>query len=227
MVPPPILSGPSLLPLSGKTKKLVILFHGYGADGNDLISLAEDWFTALPDTEFIAPNAPYPCDENPFGRQWFSMVSWSMDKILQGLRDVAPLVNAYITQTLSDRGLSYEDLALVGFSQGSMLALYQAYYVLPSCAGVVAYSGAFLEDANLQPKSLPRSLLIHGDADPIVPVEGTLMAGEIIKKMGGDPQIVIRQGLPHAIDSVGLTLGQEFLQNIFGYEKMNTINEMG
>lgn len=214
-------SGPSLLPLSGKTKNLVLLFHGYGADGNDLISLAQDWASALPDTEFIAPNAPFRCEQNPFGRQWFSMVDWTMDKILQGLRDVAPVVKDYIEETLKERELSTQDLALVGFSQGSMLALYQAYYVLSSCAGVIAYSGTFLEDINVQPKNLPKSLLIHGDADSVVPVEGTLMAGEIIKKIGGNPQIVIQEGLHHAIDSKGLMLGEEFLQNVLGYAKMN------
>jgi phospholipase/carboxylesterase len=155
------------------------------------------------------------------------MVDWTKNKILQGLRDVSPLVNEYVTQALNDRQLTYQDLALVGFSQGAMLALYQAYYVLPLCAGVIAYSGAFLEDMNLEPKSLPRSLLIHGDADPIIPVEGTLMAGEIIKKIGGNPTVVIREGLPHAIDAQGLILGQEFLQNVFGYEKMQATNNTG
>jgi phospholipase/carboxylesterase len=216
-----ILSGPSLLPLGGVTKKVVLFFHGYGADGNDLISLAEGWSLVLPDTEFMAPHAPYPCDESPFGRQWFSMVNWTMDKILQGLRDVAPIVNQLVAQILQDRQLSYQDLALVGFSQGAMLALYQAYYILPSCAGVIAYSGAFLEDGIIQPHNLPPTLLVHGDADQVVPVEASLMADELIRRIGGNPQTVVCKGLSHSIDYQGLTLGQQFLQNAFGSPTMN------
>lgn len=221
MIKAPLLNGPSLLPESNKTKKLVILFHGYGADGNDLISLAETWMPVLPDTEFIAPNALDVCEQNPYGRQWFSMVDWTLDKILQGLKNVSPHVTNYINQVLAERQLQLKDLALIGFSQGAMLALYQSYYMLNDLAGVIAYSGAFLEDVSGKPSSLPRTLLVHGDADQVVPVEATIMASQMIQKMGGNPELVIREGLPHGIDEEGLKIGQEFLQNIFGYEKMN------
>jgi len=213
----PVLSGPSLEPVSGNVRKVVILFHGYGADGHDLMSLAEYWSPALPDTEFIAPHAPNVCEQNSFGRQWFSMTDWTLDKILQGLKTISPVISTYIAHVLAQRELQLEDLALVGFSQGAMLALYQAYYSLDKCAGVISYSGAFLEDVAVAPKGLPPTLLIHGDADQVIPVEATIMATQTIKKMGGHPQTIIRNALTHGIDDEGLMQGQEFLQKVFGY----------
>src|SRR5690242_9960165 len=113
------LSGPSRKPASGGApRQLVLLLHGLGADGNDLIGLAPYWEQLLPDAEFLAPDAPYPCDMAPFGRQWFSLQDRSPAAILAGVRGAAPTLDAFIDEALAQRNLDASRLALVGFSQG-------------------------------------------------------------------------------------------------------------
>jgi phospholipase/carboxylesterase len=210
----PLLSGPSLLPRTDKPQKLVVLLHGYGADGQNLLSLAHDWAPHLPGVEFIAPNAPDVCEQNSRGYQWFSMINWTLPKILEGLRAAAPTLQQFLDRSLEERKLGYQDLALLGFSQGAMLALYQSYYVLTKCAGVMAYSGAFLEETGMHPKNLPDTLLIHGNADDVVPVQGTIYAEQRIKELGGHPQTIILDGLSHEISEEGVELGQDFLRKV-------------
>src|SRR5215469_10624101 len=119
------LSGPSHPPHSGgKPKRLVILLHGLGADGNDLIGLAPYWAPQLPTAEFLSPNAPFPCDMAPYGYQWFSVQDRSPPAVLAGVRAAAPFLDSFIDEALNARGLDDGDLALVGFSQGTMMSLY-------------------------------------------------------------------------------------------------------
>src|SRR4051794_33134777 len=119
------LTGPSQPPAAGgKPKKLVVLLHGLGADGTDLIGIAPYWARLVPSAEFVAPNAPFPCDMGPYGYQWFSLQDRSMESILAGVRAAAPFVEAFIDDLLAARGLAEKDLALVGFSQGTMMSLY-------------------------------------------------------------------------------------------------------
>src|SRR5258707_2429355 len=121
MMPP--LSGPSRPPAGGgKPQRLVILLHGLGADGNDLIGLAPVWAQILPDAEFIAPNAPFPCDMAPYGFQWFSFQDRTPEAVLAGVRAAAPMLDAFIDDALAARGLVAGDAALVGFSQGPMMS---------------------------------------------------------------------------------------------------------
>ncbi len=121
----PSLSGPSVKPKGGAApRRLVVLLHGLGADGNDLIGLAPYWATLLPDAEFIAPDAPYPCDMAPMGRQWFSLAERTPENLLAGVRGSAPIVDAFLDTALAARGLADGDLALVGFSQGTMMSLF-------------------------------------------------------------------------------------------------------
>src|SRR5947208_8561128 len=119
------LSGPTRPPVAGgKPRQLVILLHGLGADGNDLIGLAPVLARLLPDAEFVSPNAPFPCDMAPYGYQWFSLQDRSPEAILGGVRASAPILDAFIDDLLAARGLEEKDLALVGFSQGTMMSLY-------------------------------------------------------------------------------------------------------
>src|SRR6266581_6424649 len=112
------LSGPSRPPLAGgQPRRLVILLHGLGADGNDLIGLAQYWARLLPDAEFLSPNAPFPCDMAPYGYQWFSSQDRSPEAVLAGVRAAAPVLDAFIDEALKERDLADSELALVGFSQ--------------------------------------------------------------------------------------------------------------
>src|SRR5258708_8627469 len=121
------LDGPLLAPATGgKAKHLVILLHRLGSDGNDLIGLAPHWAPTLPDVAFASPNAPFPCDMAPYGYQWFSFLDRSAPRILAGVQAAAPVLQSFIDQELERLGLEEKDLALVGFSQGTMMALYVA-----------------------------------------------------------------------------------------------------
>src|SRR5215472_12434507 len=141
----PALSGPSRPPASGgKPSRLVILLHGLGADGNDLIGLAPYWARLLPTTEFLSPNAPFPCDMAPYGYQWYSSQDRSSEAALAGVRAAAPILDAFIDEALARRGREERDLALVGFSQGTVMSLYVGLRRDKHLAGIVGYSGRLL-----------------------------------------------------------------------------------
>src|SRR6201997_5344382 len=170
----PLLSGPARPPASGGTpRRLVILLHGLGADGNDLIGLAPYWAPLLPEAEFLAPDAPFPCDMAPFGRQWFSLQDRSPMSILAGVRAAAPILDAFIDDALEARNLEESRLALVGFSQGTMMSLYVGLRRAKALAGIVGFSGALIGSETLPQdiRSRPPVLLIHGDSDEIVPFQ--------------------------------------------------------
>jgi phospholipase/carboxylesterase len=214
----PDLSGPIQKPASGgKPRQLVVLLHGVGADGNDLIGLAPYWARRLPDAEFVSPDAPFPCDMAPFGRQWFSLQDRSPAAILAGVRATAPIVDAFLDRALAARGLDDRQVALVGFSQGTMISLYVGLRRARPPAGIVGYSGA-LVGADLLPqeiRSRPTVLLIHGDADEVVPVRALSIAVNGLEAVGVPVEILTRPGLGHGIDEEGLTQGGEFLQRVF------------
>ena len=141
----PRLSGPSRPPASGgKPRRLVILLHGLGADGNDLIGLAPYWARLLPEAEFLSPNAPFPCDMAPYGYQWFSSQDRSPEAVLGGVRAAAPILDAFIDEALEERGLGSRELALVGFSQGTMMSLFVGLRRAEPVAGIVGFSGRLL-----------------------------------------------------------------------------------
>src|SRR6185437_13988009 len=168
----PRLTGPGHKPASGgATRQLVVLLHGLGADGNDLIGLAPYWAPLLPDAEFISPNAPFPCDMAPYGRQWFSLQERTPATILAGVRAAAPILDGFLDAALAERGLDASKLALVGFSQGTMMSLYVGLRRATAPAAIVGYSGA-LVGAELLAQEIrvrPPVLLVHGDADEVVP----------------------------------------------------------
>src|ERR1700730_6647813 len=175
----PVLSGPSRPPASGgRPSRLVILLHGLGADGNDLIGLAPYWARLLPTAEFVSPNAPFPCDMAPYGYQWFSSQDRSPAAVLAGVRSAAPLLDAFIDDALAQRALDDADLALGGFSQGSMMALLVGLRRTKQVAGIVGFSGRLLGPELLasELRSRPPTLLIHGTDDPLVPYESLAAA---------------------------------------------------
>lgn len=207
-----IKESPSLKPLSGQTRKLVILLHGYGADGKDLMNLGYEWQASLPDTEFIAPNAPFLCEQSSFGYQWFSLSSWHLDDLETQIAITAPILNQFLDETLIERGLTDDDLALVGFSQGAMLALYTALKRTSSCACVIGYSGALIDRKQVSLNKVPAILLVHGDHDEVVPYIAMQQAQDHLKEVGITSQAYTCAFLGHGINQEGIELGRKFLR---------------
>jgi phospholipase/carboxylesterase len=214
----PTLSGPSHPPASGgKPRQLVLLLHGLGADGNDLIGLAPYWSRLMPEAEFLSPNAPFPCDMGPYGFQWFSLQDRTPATILAGVRAAAPTLDAFIDTALENRGLAEKDLALVGFSQGTMMSLYVGLRRAQQVAGILGFSGALIGADTLQAeiRSKPPVMLVHGDSDPIVPFQAMGMAKSALEASGVPVETMARRGLQHGIDEEGLKAGGRFLQKAF------------
>ncbi len=211
------LTGPALPPLSGnKPKQLVVILHGYGADGANLIGLGFEWQQDLPDAEFLAPNAHQFCEMGGGGYQWFSLMERSRENYLRGAKAAAPILDAYLDEELKKRDLSDKDLALVGFSQGTMMSLYNAPRRQNACAGVLGYSGRLLGEDTLKDTSArPPVRLVHGEADDVVPFESMAHAESHLSNAGFSVDSFGRPGLPHSIDDKGIKLGREFLKSVF------------
>ncbi len=208
------LEGPELEAASGGAPRhLVVLLHGLGADGNDLIALAPHLAHALPEAHFISPNAPFPCDMAPYGRQWFSLQDRDPHVMLSGLRMAAPVLDAFLDKQMARFALPPAAVALVGFSQGTMMSLYVAPRRTSALAAVVGFSGAMLGGDALatEARSKPPVLLVHGDADPVVPVQATPAAGGALQEVGFSVETLICPGVEHTIDPAGLTRALEFL----------------
>ena len=213
----PVLSGPSRPPVSGGTpSRLVILLHGLGADGNDLIGLAPYWARLLPTAEFLSPNAPFPCDMAPYGYQWYSSQDRSPEAALAGVRAAAPILDAFIDEALAKRGLEESDLALVGFSQGTVMSLYVGLRRDKPLAGIVGYSGRLLAPELLagELRSHPKTLLVHGTEDPLIPYAALAEAEAALKAAGVPVDTVTSFGIGHSIDEEGLRRGGRFLRDV-------------
>ncbi len=214
------LTGPAFQPTSGVTKALVVLLHGLGADGNDLIGLAPVLAPHLPDTAFIAPDAPQACDMAPFGRQWFSLQDRDPGVMLAGAQGAAPVLDAFLDRELERTGLTADRLVLVGFSQGTMMSLFVGPRRAEKIAGIVGFSGALLAPDLLasEKRSAPDVALIHGDADEIVPVAALPAAVDGLQAAGISVRSAIRPGLGHSIDNEGLGLALGFIHEVLGME---------
>jgi phospholipase/carboxylesterase len=213
-----LLSGPRLPPRRpGPPRQLVVLLHGVGADGNDLIELAPELARRLPHAAFVAPNGPEPCDMAPFGRQWFSLRDLRPAALLAGVQARLPVLNAFLDAELQASGLGPRQLALVGFSQGTMLALYAALRRTPAIAAVLGYSGALLGAQRLPAEiaSRPPVFLIHGEADEIVPVQALHAAVQGLQAAEVPVRWSLRPGLGHGIDPESLEHGAAFLAAAF------------
>lgn len=211
------LDGPRLSPLSGgKTVHLVVLLHGVAANGNDLLFLARAWRTLLPEAEFIAPDGPFPCDYAPEGRQWFGLQDRAPDKLLAGLRAASAILDRFLDELLASRGLDDASLALAGFSQGAATALYASLARPKQIAGAVAFSGALPATPHLQSdiRGKPPVLLVHGEADDVVPFQAMANAKAVLDALGVPVKAVARPGLGHAIDGAGIAIAGDFLRNV-------------
>ncbi|MBI1418231.1 MAG: alpha/beta fold hydrolase [Limimaricola sp.] len=210
-------------PVSGEVRSAVILLHGYGANGADLLGLADPLGEHLPDTLFIAPDAPEACAGAPFGFQWFP-IPWidgsSEEEAAQGLGHAAADLQAFIDGVMVDEDLLPEQVILLGFSQGSMMALHVAPRREDPVAGIVAFSGRLLEPELLADEAVcrPAVLLIHGDQDEVVPVQSLPDAAEALQKAGWDEVYAhIERGCAHGIAPDGLEVALAFMAERLGY----------
>jgi phospholipase/carboxylesterase len=209
-----IVNGASLQPRSGGSpKQIVLLLHGYGSSGTDMISLAPHWQDALPEALFLAPHAPQRCGMMAAGYQWWGLSGFAPQALAAGAASAAPAINAFIDRKLEQYGLSEADLALVGFSQGTMMALHVGLRREHSVATIVGYSGMLTGAAELARKEItkPPVLLVHGTADPVVPVAALHDAESQLKRLGVEVKTHISPGLGHSVDPVGLRLGRDFV----------------
>lgn len=199
---------------------LVLMLHGVGSNGQDLISLAPLFAQALPGTKFISPDAPFPCDMVPQGYpdsyQWFSLQTREFDALLEGVKGAYPLVEEFIETLLERYNLPYSKLVLLGFSQGTMTSLYTGPRLKEQIAGVMGYSGMLLWDKQTKAEELKHIpiRLIHGEADDVVPVDAWREATEKLKQEGFEIDGHTTPGLTHSIDQKGVDSGLEFLQKI-------------
>ncbi len=211
------LNGPRLDPASGgPAKQLIILLHGYGADGQDLIGLGRSWGPLLPNAAFVAPNAPHPCAMSPLGREWFPLSVTEASDYVRGVASAKPVLDGFIDQELERHGLGADRLGLVGFSQGTMMALAVGLSRAARPAAILGYSGALATDefALDLADAAPCILLIHGDMDNVIPVEALGMAAEQLKMLGVPVETHIAKGIGHGIDQEGLMLGGGFLRQV-------------
>jgi phospholipase/carboxylesterase len=202
---------------SKNPKSIIVLLHGYGSNGEDLIGLAPELARVLPDTLFLSPDAPFPCEVG-FGFQWFSLQNWSPLSLLAGAEKAAPPINQMIDQALSDYNLPASKCALLGFSQGSMMSLYTAPRRKESLAGVLGYSGALVGGESLIQNphiQKPPIHLVHGDMDMVVPVAAYYHASESLKMAGFTVSGSVQKGLVHSINQAGIDEGAAFLQRVF------------
>lgn len=215
------LTGPERPAASGSADSIVVFLHGYGADGADLIGLAEPLAPYLPATRFFAPNAPDPSAANPAGFQWFP-IPW-----LDGTPEAAARVAAARSYGLLDRwlddlaattGIGPERTVLVGFSQGTMMALHVGLRRSEALAGIVGFSGRLLDPEALPAEiaSRPPVLLIHGDADPVVPFDSLAEAATGLEAAGVEVMTHVSPGMGHGIGPDGLTLALRFIRGRLG-----------
>jgi phospholipase/carboxylesterase len=215
----PSLSGPEFGPAAGgAARQLVIFAHGYGADGNDLIGLAPHFADILPNARFVAPNAPYPCEEGPFGHQWFPLRERSEPEMLAGARAAQPVLDRFIETELEAAGLEERHLVLIGFSQGTMISLFTGLRRQRPVAGILGYSGRLVGAEALagEIRCRPPVVLVNGDADQLIPADQQPAAISALQGAGVPIQGHIRPGLGHSIDAAGVEIGRQFLGRIFG-----------
>jgi phospholipase/carboxylesterase len=213
------LDGPGLSPLSGGApKQLVVLLHGYGSNGADLISLAPMWRQSLPDALFVAPNAPEHCPGAPGGYQWWALHDLGRPALAAGARHAAPVLDAWLDGLLAEHGLDESKMVLAGFSQGTMMALHVGIRRERALAGILGYSGMIagpsLDAAEVRSK--PPVLLIHGDADGIVPLSAYHHAHAELERLGFPLEGHVSHGLGHGVDPDGIALGGRFVQRVLG-----------
>jgi phospholipase/carboxylesterase len=218
------LTGPRLAPRSrAAARQLVIFLHGYGADGNDLIELGRAWQDLLPEAAFVSPHAPEPCGAAPPGRQWFSLTFRDKNERWIGVNKSAPVLERFIAEELRRNNLPGSALALVGFSQGTMMALHVGLRRAERPAAIVGYSGLFVLPDGAGPAAVsgdikvrPPVLLVHGDRDDLIPPQALFSSAQYLATLEIPTEWHLSAALGHGIDQEGLRHGGEFLARQLG-----------
>ena len=211
------LSGPMLPPLSGgKPKHLVVLLHGYGSDGSDLIALGRHWQELLPDAMFVSPNAPEAASENPQGFQWFALDLDRISSLTSGLPLARPVVVEFLKALWVQTGLSAKETILVGFSQGAMMALHVGTSLEEPLMGIIAFSGAFVEPKGFMDGNKARApiCLVHGDLDSVVDPALSAAAAKQLADLGFEVSYHVSPGVGHGISPDGLGFASAFIAGV-------------
>jgi phospholipase/carboxylesterase len=219
----PSLMGPEFGPenTSGNIEQLIILLHGLGADGFDLINLAPHFSRAIPNARFVSPNAPENCDMatpgTQAGFQWFSLQSREESDMLSGARDAEPILNKFIDEQKKKYNLSEDKIALIGFSQGTMMSLFVSMRRKAKIAGVIGFSGQLIGKEALKNEAIshPPVILINGDQDELIPVQEQQIAIQELRAVGVEVEGHIMPNLGHSIDAEGIEIARHFLEKIF------------
>ncbi|MGH6783298.1 MAG: alpha/beta hydrolase, partial [Sphingomicrobium sp.] len=178
--------------------------------------LGREWAKLLPHAAFVSPHAPEPCGMAPMGRQWFNLTFRDASELVRGVKQATPALEAFLDAELRRHNLPARSLALVGFSQGTMMALGVGLRRQPAPAAIVGYSGALATvEALPAPGTAPAILLVHGDMDEVIPVDAMFMAREQLAQAGLAVEWHLAQGIGHGIDAEGLRLGGDFLRQAF------------
>lgn len=208
-----IVNGASLQPLSGAApKQILLLLHGFGSSGSDMISLAPSWQQALPDALFLAPHAPQQSSYGG-GYQWWGLSELSPQALAAGAAQAAPAIDQFIDRKLRQYNLDEADLAIIGFSQGTMMALHVGLRRPRQIAAIVGYSGMLTGIDELRRAAItkPPVLLVHGTDDPMVPVSALYTAESELKHLGIAVSTHVSPGVGHSVDPVGLATGRDFV----------------
>lgn len=205
------LSGPRLPPARGAATHLVVFVHGYGANGKDLIALGQMWRKELPGCAFVAPNAPETVPGAPGGYQWFAITRMDPAEMARGVQGAAEGLNNFIDAELTRLSLPPEKLILVGFSQGTMMSLHLGLTRPVKPLTVLGYSGMLATPPSAGIQDCPPILLIHGDADPMIPVAAMFVGVSELGRAGASVQWHVSPGTEHGIADDGLALGGAFL----------------
>ena len=204
----------------------MVFLHGYGADGNDLIDIGRAWQGLLPDAAFVSPHAPEPCGQAPTGRQWFPLFTRAPNERWEGVNRAAPVLERFLDAELARRKLPPSALALVGFSQGTMMSLHVGLRRAVPPAAIVGYSGILVLPEKAAPEAVageitsrPPVLLIHGTQDDLIPVQALFQSTQALAALEVPVEWHLSEGVGHGIDQEGLRHGGEFLARRFGLRR--------
>ena len=216
------LTGPRLAPKSGPARQIVVFLHGYGADGNDLIEIGRAWAAWLPHAAFVSPHAPRACGQAPMGREWFPLTFRSPTERWDGCNMAAPALDAFLDAELARHKLPPSALALVGFSQGTMMSLHVGLRRAAPPAAIVGYSGMLILEGDTdvegykpQIRARPPILLVHGDRDELIPIDALFHSTNALAELEVPVEWHISAGFSHEIDPEGLRQGGDFLARRF------------